>query len=223
MIAASRTLTGSPARRDFSVSTRERKDVDVSEQHECRTRDRVPIKLGLRVIDYDAKPGVVVRHPYRWDLEDEICWPELGHNGHWWEVCPDRPDHFHNERCSGGSFDGSRLTTRGLPTDDLGVIANAVAVEMFGWLLSRNEVDPNNFESFDWWRRNVHLWSPAELVEAGWGFTDNVLAGISIEGLGDDWDQYIARDFNERFREAEIPMLVEPYSSWLVKIYRCVG
>lgn len=90
--------------------------------HECRTQDGVVITLGLQVVDYDARQGVVVRPP-QFGLEDPECWPSQGHGGHWWEVCPDREGHVHQREsltetayreCRGKIFDGSRLTTRGV-------------------------------------------------------------------------------------------------------------
>jgi hypothetical protein len=92
-------------------------------EHECKTYDGVPIKLGLRVRDYDNKVGTVVREPHDYELNDDVCWPEVGHGGHWWSVCEDREGHIHNfsigspDRCRGGSFDGSRMTTRDVPQD----------------------------------------------------------------------------------------------------------
>lgn len=83
--------------------------------HVCHTADGVDITLGLRVRDYDNRVGVVVGAPPAWDLDDATCWPSLGHNGHWWAVCPDRVGHVHGTtECRGGSFDGSRMTTRGV-------------------------------------------------------------------------------------------------------------
>ena len=96
--------------------------------HVCRTTDGVAIEVGLRVIDYDMKQGVVVNEP-RGDfltatVTDEAmasgnphpgCWSGLGSNGHWWTVCPDDAGHDHMEgHCRGSIFDGSRLTTRGV-------------------------------------------------------------------------------------------------------------
>lgn len=84
-------------------------------QHTCSTIDGDAIYLGLKVRDYDAKIGMVVRGPNGYELEDETCHSGPGHNGHWWTVCPDRPYHDHEletHKCSGSIFDGSRLTTR---------------------------------------------------------------------------------------------------------------
>lgn len=81
--------------------------------HKCHTTNGITIELGLRVLDYDMREGVVVEAPKDYELEDEVCWPRVGHNGHWWEVCPDSPGHVHQldgpNRCRGGIFDGSRL------------------------------------------------------------------------------------------------------------------
>jgi hypothetical protein len=98
--------------------------------HTCKTQEGVEITLGLRVVDYDLKQGVVVRRPHEWSRElgaftddpaflDGCCWPGFppgGGNGHWWGVCSDRPGHVHvvGECRPSGDFDGSRLTTRGV-------------------------------------------------------------------------------------------------------------
>jgi hypothetical protein len=92
------------------------------QDHVCKTYDGVPIKLGLRVVDYDNRVGTVVAEPWEFTRGVELglpveagCWSGPGSRGHWWGVCPDRPGHAHElGKCRGaGDFDGSRLTTRG--------------------------------------------------------------------------------------------------------------
>lgn len=74
--------------------------------HTCHTFDGVPIRVGLRVKDYDAMTGTVVQAPRAYEIEfDAVCHSGPGHNGHWWTVR--RDDGTEKE------FDGSRLTTRG--------------------------------------------------------------------------------------------------------------
>jgi hypothetical protein len=81
--------------------------------HECHTYDGKVITLGLKVRDYDNKIGMVVRPPHDYELADDVCWPAVGHNGHWWDVCSDREGHTHEIGvCRGHGFDGSRMTTR---------------------------------------------------------------------------------------------------------------
>jgi hypothetical protein len=82
--------------------------------HICTTFDGVEIHLGLRVRNYDNVVGVVVEAPHDYELADDTCWSQAGHNGHWWAVCTDGPGHTHDSTCRGKSFDGSRLTTRGV-------------------------------------------------------------------------------------------------------------
>ena len=84
--------------------------------HTCKTHDGHPIEVGMVVIDYNNDRGVVVAEPRDYELVDPVCWPTVGHGGHWWAVCPDRPGHVHGSpECvrRGGfadRFDGSRLT-----------------------------------------------------------------------------------------------------------------
>jgi hypothetical protein len=84
------------------------------DRHQCKTSDGTVIEIGLRVVDYDGKPGVVVEKPHDYEFIDSVCWPMAGHHGHWWYTCPDREGHTHGEDCRAvGHFDGSRLTTKG--------------------------------------------------------------------------------------------------------------
>jgi hypothetical protein len=71
------------------------------EDQPCRTSNGVEIKVGLRVIDYDRKQAVVTEEPRRYGGKyDPVCWSQAGHGGHWWQT-------------NTGTFDGSRMTTRG--------------------------------------------------------------------------------------------------------------
>lgn len=84
-------------------------------EHVCKTSDGKPIQLGMKVIDYDRRETTVTSPPKSYDLADPVCHPERGHNGHWWGTC--RQDHEHKfgeNGCRGGTFDGSRMTTRGV-------------------------------------------------------------------------------------------------------------
>jgi hypothetical protein len=104
-------------------------------KHECKTSDGVVIVLGLRVRDYDHRIGMVVEAPHDYEFNDEVCWPRLHHNGHWWGVCTDSEGHKHviGECRATGHFDGSRMTTRFGPVDYAGILsdydANKAAIE----------------------------------------------------------------------------------------------
>lgn len=69
--------------------------------HVCRTADGQPITVGMWVIDYDRKLSQVTGQPDGYQMTDSVCWSCAGHHGHWWDTTT-------------GSFDGSRLTTRGV-------------------------------------------------------------------------------------------------------------
>lgn len=89
--------------------------------HKCITQEGEQIFLGMRVIDYDCRPGMVVElpdeilRPEFYGEPSKTCWSCAGNRGHWWGICPDREGHTHEiGKCRGSQFDGSRLTIRGL-------------------------------------------------------------------------------------------------------------
>jgi len=73
---------------------------DTTVPHVCRTSDGVEIKVGMWVVDYDRRLSQVTGPPEGYQTKDNVCWSCAGHHGHWWQTTT-------------GSFDGSRMTTKG--------------------------------------------------------------------------------------------------------------
>lgn len=74
---------------------------DTAPVHKCRTADGVEIVVGMTVLDYDRRVCQVTGMPDDRDMQDTVCWSCAGHRGHWWDTTT-------------GTFDGSRMTTRGV-------------------------------------------------------------------------------------------------------------
>jgi len=67
----------------------------------CLTTDGKEITVGMKVVDYDRRQNKVTEPPRIHGAWDPVCWSQAGHHGHWWG-------------CERGTFDGSRMTTRGV-------------------------------------------------------------------------------------------------------------